>query len=415
MNAHSPHAAEQAGLSAPQLERIGDAIQSRYIDNGRLVGAQALVARRGHVAYQVSLGQMDRERGRPMAEDAIFRIYSMTKPVTSLAMMMLLERGLFQLNDPITSVLPEFSGQRVWTAGEGEDMQTEALVRPVTFRDLLRHTAGLTYGGGLQRLGIPGDLHPVERAYQAAKVSQPDKDLDSFIGRIGKTPLRYQPGEAWMYSLATDVCGAVVQRLSGKRLDIFFQEDIFGPLGMVDTGFHVPAAKADRLTACYQYQKAQPPKLQDDPANSPFLKPPVFLSGGGGLVSTLKDYYRFCEMLRGGGTLDGVRLIGPRTLGLMHANHLPGGKTLSDLALDGFSESGNAGVGFGLGFAMTVDQMATANLGEDDYYWGGVASTIFWVDPWEDLVVIFLTQLIPSSTYPLRAQLKNVAYSAILD
>jgi CubicO group peptidase (beta-lactamase class C family) len=415
MNAHSPQAAEQAGLSAPQLARIGDFIQSRYIDDGRLVGAQALVARRGQVAYQVSLGEMDRERGRPMAEDAIFRIYSMTKPVTSLAMMMLFERGLFQLNDPITSVLPEFSSQRVWTAGEGEDMQTEALARPVTFRDLLRHTAGLTYGGGLQRLGIPGDLHPVERAYQTAKVSQPDKDLDSFIVRIGKTPLRYQPGEAWMYSLATDVCGAVVQRLSGKRLDVFFQQDIFGPLGMVDTGFHVPAAKADRLTACYQYQRGQPPKLQDDPANSPFLKPPVFLSGGGGLVSTLKDYHRFCEMLRGGGTLDGVRLIGPRTLGLMHANHLPGGKTLSDLALDGFSESGNAGVGFGLGFAMTVDQMATANLGEDDYYWGGVASTIFWVDPWEDLVVILLTQLIPSSTYPLRAQLKNVAYSAILD
>jgi CubicO group peptidase (beta-lactamase class C family) len=407
---------EIAGLSTERLARIGEHLQRSYIDPGKLVGAQVLVARHGEVAYRQSLGQMDRERDRPMADDAIVRLYSMTKPITSLALMMLYERGLFQLNDPAIKILPELADQRVWLAGEGEAMITEPQARPITMRDLLRHTAGLSYGGVLQTLGIPFPLSPVDKAYIAAGVRQDvNETLDDFIAKLGRTPLRYQPGGAWMYSLATDVCGALVQRLSGKPFDVFLREEIFEPLGMTDTGFYARPKKADRLAACYQRTPTALAALQDDPANSPYLTPPAFISGGGGLVGTLSDYHRFCECLRRGGELDGARLIGPRTLALMHRNHLPGGKSLSDLALDGFSETGNAGIGFGLGFAMTVDQIVSGALGQDDYYWGGAASTLFWVDPVEDLVAIFLTQLLPSSTYAIRPWLRNMVYSAIVD
>jgi CubicO group peptidase (beta-lactamase class C family) len=407
---------EIAGLSTARLARIGEHLQQTYIDPGKLIGAQVLVARHGEVAYRQSLGRMDRERERPMAEDAIMRLYSMTKPVTSVALMMLFERGLFQLNDPATNILPELADQTVWLSGEGEAMITEPRVRPMTIRDLMRHTAGLSYGGVLQTLGIPFPLSPVDKAYIAAGVRQdPAETLDDFVAKLGRTPLRYQPGAAWMYSLSSDVCGALVQRLSGKPFDVFLREEIFEPLGMIDTGFYAPPEKADRLAACYQRTPDALAALQDDPATSPYLTPPAFISGGGGLVGTLSDYHRFCECLRRGGELDGVRLLGPRTLALMHRNHLPGGKRLSDLALDGFSETGNAGVGFGLGLAMTLDPLVSGALGQDDYYWGGAASTIFWVDPVEDLVAIFLTQLLPSSTYPIRPQLRNMVYSAIVD
>ena len=409
-------AQEIAGLSTTRLARIGEHLQRSYIDPGKLVGAQVLVARHGQVAYRQSLGRMDRERERPMADDAIMRLYSMTKPITAVALMMLYERGLFQLNDPAIKILPELANQQVWLSGEGEAMITEPQVRLITIRDLLRHTAGLSYGGVLQTLGVPFPLSALDKAYIAAGVRQdPAETLDDFIGKLGRTPLRFQPSSAWMYSLATDVCGALVQRLSGKPFDVFLKEEIFEPLGMTDTGFHVPPEKVDRFAACYQNTPTTLAALQDDPTTSPYLTPPAFISGGGGLVGTLADYHRFCEALRRGGELDGVRLLGPRTLALMHRNHLPGGKSLSALALDGFSEAGNAGVGFGLGLAMTLDQMAAGTLGEHDYYWGGAASTIFWVDPAEDLVAIFLTQLLPSSTYALRPQIRNMVYAAIVD
>jgi CubicO group peptidase (beta-lactamase class C family) len=407
---------EIAGLSTARLARIGEHLQQAYVEPGKLVGAQVLVARHGEVAYRQTLGRLDRERDRPMVEDAIVRLYSMTKPVTSVALMMLYERGLFQLNDPAIKILPELADQQVWLAGEGDAMITEPQVRPMTIRDLMRHTAGLSYGGVLQTLGIPFPLDPVDKAYIAAGVRQdPAETLDDFVAKLGRTPLRYQPGAAWMYSLSTDVCGALVQRLSGKPFDVFLKEEIFEPLGMTDTGFHTPPEKVDRFAACYQRTPDALAALQDDPHDSPYLQPPAFISGGGGLVGTLTDYYRFCECLRRGGELEGVRVIGPRTLALMHRNHLPGGKSLSDLALDGFSETGNAGVGFGLGLAVTLDQLASGALGQGDYYWGGAASTIFWVDPAEDLIAIFLTQLLPSSTYAIRPQIRNMVYSAIVD
>ncbi len=408
--------AMNGGLSFNRLERITDLLESGYVEPGKIAGCQALVARHSHVAYSRSFGSMDLGRGKTWADDTVVRIYSMTKPVVSVALMMLFERGLFQIDDPVSKVLPEWSEQRVWVSGAGEAMETVAPERPVSFRDLLSHTAGLTYGGLLDSVGAPGSSHPVDEAYKALRIRRDGaEDLDSFIAKLGRVPLRYQPGRRWMYSLATDVCGALVQRLSGKRLDVFLQEEVFEPLGMKDTGFHVRAENLERFAACYTRRADKTLAQQNDPRASPYLSPPTFLSGGGGLVSTMENYRRFCEMLRRGGELDGARILGPRTLAFMIRNHLPGGASLGELALDGFSEVMPAGIGFGLGFAMTVDGVRAGSPSEGDYFWGGAASTIFWVDPREDLIVIFLTQLLPSSTFNFRGQLRSLVYAAIED
>jgi CubicO group peptidase (beta-lactamase class C family) len=404
------------GMSASRLDRISELLETSYIEPNKIAGCQALVARRGEVAYSQSFGRMDLARDKPWRDDTVVRIYSMTKPVVSLALMMLWERGLFQLDEPVARVLPEWAEQRVWLSGEGEAMVTAAPKKPVTFRQLLSHTAGLTYGGLLEQFGAPPSVHPVEKAYKALRVRRdPAEDLDAFVAKLGQVPLLYQPGEQWMYSLATDVVGALVQRISGKPLDRFLRDEIFDPLRMVDTGFSVAPANVDRFAACYSWTASKTLALSDDPQTSAYLNDPVFLSGGGGLVSTLGDYHRFCEMLRRGGELDGVRLIGPRTLSLMTGNHLKNKASLAELALDGFSETTPAGIGFGLGFAMTTDAIRAGSPSKDDYYWGGAASTLFWVDPSEDLVVIFLTQLMPSTTFNFRGQLKNIVYAAIED
>ncbi|WP_174299794.1 serine hydrolase [Caulobacter sp. S45] len=404
-----------AGLSTARLERITELLNTHYVDPGRIAGCQILVARHGEVAYSRSLGLMDRERAKPWADDTVARIYSMTKPIASVALMMLWERGLFQIDEPVAKVLPEWRDLKVWVSGESEAMRTEAPHRPVSFRDLLSHTSGLTYGTLLETLGAPASRDPVIAAYKALKVRmEPDEDLDAFVAKLGRLPLRYQPGQQWMYSLATDVIGALVQRLSGKPFDVFLQEEVFNPLGMVDTGFHVRQENVDRFAACYARRADKTPVLQDDPQASPYLHPPVFLSGGGGLVSTMADYHRFCEMLRRGGKLDGERIIGPRTLAFMIRNHLAGGKSLAELSIDSFSETTPAGVGFGLGFAMTTDGVRAGTPSEGDYFWGGAASTAFWVDPVQDLVVIFLTQLLPSTSFNFRGQLRSLVYSAIV-
>jgi CubicO group peptidase (beta-lactamase class C family) len=331
-----------------------------------------------------------------------------------VALMTLWERGAFQLDDPIHKAFPEFAEPKVWVSGRGEEMQTEAARRPISYRDVLTHTAGLTYGGILQEIGIPGEEDPIDAAYRALTIRRdPAETLEAFMGKIAKAPLKYHPGEKWMYSLATDVVGALVERLSGRSLDRFLDEEILQPLGMKETGFHVRPDQADRFAACYGRGEDKKLKVVDGVAKSPFLQPPAFLSGGGGLVSTMGDYHRFCEMLRRGGELDGERIIGSRTLDLMTENHLPGGGDLTALAIDSFSETMPKGVGFGLGFAMTVDGVRAGSASEGEFYWGGAASTAFWVDPFEDLVVIFLTQLIPSTTYNFRGQLRNLVYAAI--
>ncbi len=405
-----------AGLSTSRLERITELLQTQYVDPGKIAGCQTLVARHGEVAYSRSLGLRDIARATPWSDDTVVRIYSMTKPIVSVALMMLWERGLFQIDDPVTKVLPEWREQQVWVSGEGEAMVTEPPHRPVSFRDILSHTSGLTYGSLLETVGISGARHPVDAAYAALKVRmERDEDLDLFVAKLGALPLRYQPGRQWMYSLATDVAGALVQRISGRRLDVFLQEEILGPLGMVDTAFQVRPENVDRFAACYGRRADKTTVLQDDPQRSPYLKQQVFLSGGGGLVSTVADYHRFCEMLRRGGQLDGARIIGPRTLAFMTRNHLIGGQSLAELALDSFSETTPLGVGFGLGFAMTTDGVRAGTPSEGDYFWGGAASTAFWVDPVQDLVVVFLTQLLPSTTFNFRGQLRSLVYSAIVE
>ena len=400
-------APELAGFSAARLARIDEHLLENFVEPQKIPGCQVLVARRGHVAHFSALGLMDIERGRPMADDTIFRIYSMTKPITSIALMQLYERGLFQLNDPVHRVVPEWRDARVWVSGEGDAMETRAPDRPITFRDMLCHTAGLSYGA---------TRHPVDKVYRDLQIRRGEGEtLSSFVDKLTQVPLHYSPGERWMYSYATDVCGHLVEALSGMTLDRYFQSHVFEPLGMTDTAFHVDPGRVERFAANYQRRADKTLALIDDPMASSYAAPPAFLSGGGGLVGTTADYLRFCDMLRCGGILDGQRIIGSRTLRMMTRNHLAGGRDLTEMAIGAFSETAYEGTGFGLGFATTLSEVAAGQLGEGDYFWGGAASTIFWVDPREDLVVIFMTQLMPSATFNFRGQLKNIVYGAIED
>lgn len=403
--------AEKAGLNPSRLETISRHLMDSYISPGKISGCQVMVSRHGVPAYFRSFGQMDMERNKPVQEDTIFRIYSMTKPITSVALMMLFEEGRFQLNDPVSRFIPSWKGQQVWISGDGDDMETREPASPMTMRHVLSHTSGLTYGTGL----FPSE-HPVDKFYDKVGVNRDaGETIESFAEKLSTVPLRYDPGTQWCYSLATDVCGCLVEFISGVPFGQFLQERIFDPLGMTDTFFVVPEEKLGRLAANYGRRADKTLKLLDDPMNSLYANPNRFPSGGGGLASTTADYGRFCEMLRGGGQLEGQRIIGDRTLKLMHRNHLPNGTDLGSIAMGSFSETAYDGVGFGLGFASTLDDVAAGTIGAGDYYWGGAASTIFWVDPVEDMFVIFMTQLMPSATFNFRGQIKNIIYGAIED
>ncbi len=400
---------KEAGFDPDRLDRITQHLERNYIEPGKIVGCQVLVSRHGIPAYYGSFGCADRERSAPMRDDTIFRIYSMSKPITSVALMTLYEQGHFQLNDPVSRVIPEWRDMRVWVSGSGTEMETEPVEQPMTFRHVLSHTGGLSYGWS---------DHPVDRAYirEGVNRQRDGETLRGMIEKMANVPLFYQPGRSWLYSLSTDVCGYLVEAISGKPFDQYLQETIFDPLRMTDTSFHVTPDRVPRFAANYQREPDKSLKLIDDPERSTYLAKPTFFSGGGGLTSTTADYYRFVEMLRRGGELDGARVIGPRTLRLMTQNHLAGGASdLSSMALGAFSETAYDGVGFGLGFAMTLSEVAAGGLGAGDYYWGGAASTIFWVDPNEDMTAIFMTQLMPSATFNFRGQLKNIVYSAIVD
>ncbi|MEI6400858.1 MAG: serine hydrolase [Actinomycetota bacterium] len=405
---------DAAGFDAARLDRIATHLNSRYIAPGKIAGCEVAVGRHGHLAYHASLGLRDRERATPLGDDTIYRIFSMTKPIVSIALMQLFEQGMFQLDDPVARVVPSWRNHRVWVSGRGDEMVTEAARRPVSFRDLLSHTSGLTYGGVLPGMG---DQHPIDEIYRGLQIrsSGVPTTMAEFMDKLGQVPLRFQPGTAYMYSLATDACGALVEMMSGQSLPEYLREHILGPLGMHDTAFQVAPDKANRFAANYARNPDKTTTLLDDPATSAYLRPPAFVSGGGGLTGTLADYTRFCEMLRRRGELDGHRIIGPRTLSLMRMNHLPGGKDLAALDVELLTQYGNVGVGFGLGFASTIDQVATGALTRGDFYWGGAASTAFWVDDVEDLWVVFMTQLMPSGTFDFRGQLRSLVYSAIVD
>ncbi len=398
---------KDTGMCGNRLENLTEHINRNYIDPGKIAGCQILVSRHGSPAYSRSFGMMDIESKKAMAEDAIFRIYSMSKPMTSVALMQLFEKGYFQLNDPVSRFIPAWKDQEVYISGEGDNLQTRKPDNPMTFRHLLSHSGGLSYGN---------TTHPVDEVYKTQKVNRrTGETLETFVNKLAKVPLMYDPGTAWMYSLSTDVCGYLVEVISGKPFDVYLKENIFEPLGMADTAFFVDGSKADRLTSNYQRNADKTLGVFDAAARSTYLKEPTFFSGGGGLTSTTADYYKFTEMLRMGGQLGESRVLGPRTLQLMTQNHLPDGKDLTQLAIGNFSETTNEGVGFGLGFAMTLGEVKTGSPGVGDFYWGGAASTIFWVDPVDDLVVIFMTQLMPSGTFNFRGQLKNIIYASITD
>jgi CubicO group peptidase (beta-lactamase class C family) len=346
--------------------------------------------------------------GRPIDADTIYRIYSMTKPVTSVAAMMLFEEGALRLDHEVYRYIPEFQDVLVM----GEDGQLQKPARAMTVRDLFLHTSGLTYSFIVQT--------PVDALYRQRKLeySTWKGDLKSFCEALAQAPLVFSPGDRWNYSNSTDVLGRVVEVASGMSLDRFFQTRIFGPLGMKDTGFHVPAESIDRLMACYARNPDTGVISQADApgAASRYASAPNVFSGGGGLASTIGDYFRFCLMLAGGGELDGVRILSPKTLEFMTMNHLPGNKTLKDMGDKTFSESRMDGSGFGLGWAVTTDVVATTQPGSvGTYSWGGMASTFFWIDPVEDIIAIQMTQLMPSGAYPIRPQLQQLVYAAIDD
>ena len=405
-----------AGLSTERLGRIDSLLQQRYIEPGKIAGALTLVARRGEIAHFFALGEMDAERGKPMRQDTIFRIYSMSKPITSVALMTLYEEGHFQLDQPVHDFIPAWSELGVWRTGAHPNFTTTHPVRPMTVRDLLSHQSGLTYGFHLR--------HPVDAAYRALAIMNrpgdlalPDDTLAETAAKLAEVPLLFSPGTAWNYSVSTDMCGYLVEVISGNAFDAYLQDRLFGPLGMVDTGFHVPDEKLDRFAACYAPTPEGGRELQDDPETSAYRRPPRLLSGGSGLVSTADDYFRFCQMLLHGGELDGARILSRKTIDLMTLNHLPGGQDLAAVAPPGlFSEAAMAGTGFGLGFSVLFDlsrAQITGSVGQ--YAWGGAASTAFWIDPVEEVVVVFLTQLRPSSTYPFRRELQVLVNAALVD
>src|SRR2546422_1702222 len=416
-----PASPESAGMSKAALDRLENHLKQRYVDAGRFPGTQLLIYRRGKVVHSTVQGFADLERKAPVKDDTIFRIYSMTKPLTSVAFMMLVEEGRVALDEPVHKYIPEWKNLGVFVAGTHPAFLTGPPARPMLIVDLLRHTSGLTYGFQ-QRSNV-------DAAYREMKIGEVVKagTLQSMIDELAKIPLEFSPGEAWNYSVSTDVIGYLIGKISGKPFEQFLKQRIFDPLDMNDTGSFVPAGKVHRFAACYS---AEPQggvtlhatdrkgslTLQDDPTKSSFLSPPSFVSGGGGLCSTAADYLTFCRTLINGGELGGVRLIGPKTLALMTSNHLPGGADLPAMSRSLFSEAAYNGIGFGLGFAVTMNPAQTLIAGSPgEFNWGGAATTSFFIDPVEELIMIFMTQVLPSSAYPLRRELRTMVYAAITD
>ncbi|UIJ47406.1 beta-lactamase family protein [Sphingomonas cannabina] len=399
---------EDHGFDRARLARIDALLDERYVASGKLPHAQILIARDGEIVHFASLGAA-REGGAPVDETSLFRIASMTKPITSIAFMMLVEEGKVALDTPVHHILPEFKGIGVYDGGGGGvPFVTKPTAEPMRMVDLLRHTSGLTYGFQ--------NRSNVDAAYRASKLEAwyDNLDLDGFVAALAKLPLEFSPGEAWNYSVSTDVLGAVVQRIAGKPLPEVFRERIFAPLGMDDTFFQVPADKLHRLTDCYTFVPDKGRIMYDRGEESAWARPQTLTSGGGGLVSSALDYHRFCRMCLNGGELDGVRLVSRKTIELMTLNHLPGKSDLATMSRSLFSETQNAGTGFGLGFAVTQDvakSMIPGSVGE--YYWGGMFSTAFFIDPVERVTMVFMTQMSPSNTYPIRRELKTLIYSAL--
>jgi len=402
-------APDQVGLSAARLDRITKWMQ-RWVDSGQLPGMTVAIMRKRELAYAHTHGKADVERNKPMRPDTIVRIYSMTKPLTSTAIMMLYEEGHFQLDDPISKFIPGFKNPRVYAGGSRGKIDSVPAEREINFRDLLSHTSGLTYGFM--------ESNPVDALYRAKEggvdFQTATTSLKEVVDRLATFPLITQPGKAWNYSVATDVLGRLVEVISGEAFEKFLVEKVIKPLGMGDTDFFVPDSKHERFAANYQAGPGGKLEVIDDPAKSPYLQPRKVNSGGGGLVSTASDYLRFCKFMLNKGELDGVRLLGRKTVELMTMNHLKG--DMADMGMPRWSESTAEGVSFGLGFSVMINPAKAHIVGSPgEFAWGGAASTAFWCDPVEDMAVVLLTQLMPSSTYPIRRELRILSYGAIVD
>jgi CubicO group peptidase (beta-lactamase class C family) len=404
----------EAGFAADRLHRLDDNF-ARYVDDGRLAGWLLAISRHGKLVHVSHYGHRDREAGLEVTPDTLWRIYSMTKPVTSVAAMMLYEEGRLELTDPVSKFIPAFGNVRVFTGGSDQRPVTVPATEPVRVHHLLTHTSGLTYG--FHR------THPVDGMYRAAGFElgdPPGVTLEQACDIWAGLPLLFQPGTEWNYSVATDVLGRVVEVASGQRLDEFFAQRILEQLGMTDTSFGARPDDLPRLAALYGRGALDGKATRMDGLGAAARKQPVMLSGGGGLVSTAADYHRFMQMLlpradSPAGELDGVRLLSPRTIAYMTRNHLPGNQDLAHFGRPLNAESPQAGTGFGLGFAVVIDPVpAEVVCSEGELSWGGAASTAFWLDPAEELTVSFFTQLIPSSAHPLRPQLRQLVYQALL-
>ncbi len=390
-------------MDESRLQRIGHHLRTRYIEPGKIAGAQVAVVRGGVLGYFESFGRQDRERDVPVASDAIWRLYSMTKPITGVAMMTLYERAHFQLDDAVERWIPEWKNMTVREPDPNHGSRVMPAHRPPTIRDILTHTSGIGYAEGNE------DLVLGQRDWLAGH------DLESMSKAFGGWPLRFQPGSHWLYSHGMDIAARLVEIMSGLAYDEYLRTAIFEPLGMTDTDFWVPADKVERFAANYGRNSRKELVLMDDPTTSAYLRKPKLFNGGGGLVGTTADYARFCTMLANGGELDGRRVLSRKTIELMTSNHLPNDVEVADLALPmGYGEVGFAGNGFGLTVAVSKGPEATGVVGSrGEFMWGGAASTAFWVDPAEQLAVVFMTQLMPSGTFDFRNQLKALVYGAL--
>jgi CubicO group peptidase (beta-lactamase class C family) len=401
-----------AGMDPAALDRINVHLSRSYIDSGKIAGCITAVARHGHVAHFSCLGVADRERQVPVSDDTIWRIYSMTKPITGVALMTLYERGYFQLSDPVHRFIPSWRDQKVAIRQGDGTLELVEPQRPVSVRDVMMHMAGLGYGPGNADLdfGTPGESGRV-------RAPRSDASLEALCERLATEPLRFQPGTKWLYSFGTNVCARLVEIISNTPYDDYLKQNVFEPLGMPDTGFYVPDRDIGRFAANYGRNSRRELVLIDDPVESAYRRRPTMLSGGGGLVSTAPDYLRFCQMLANGGELDGQRVLGRKTVEFMASNHLPGGGELSEFALTGsYGEVGFNGMGFGLTVAVGLGPVRTQVIGSaGEFMWGGAASTSFFIDPAEEMIVLFMTQLMPSATFNFRGQLKTLVYPAIED
>ncbi|MBT8395590.1 MAG: beta-lactamase family protein [Gemmatimonadetes bacterium] len=395
----APATPEDVGMSSERLTLLHDAMQG-LVDEGRLAGITTMIARSGRIADFQTYGFRDMAAGDSMTEDAIFRIFSMSKPITGVALMMLHEEGKFRLSDPVRRYIPELADMMVAASWGPDGPVLEDADRPMTIRDLMTHTAGLAYG--------IGDPHPADRLYARSGVLDMSGTLEDMIDKLAGLPLRFQPGTQWSYSISVDVQGYLVEVLSGQPFDEFLQERVFDPLGMEDTGFHVPAESHGRFAQVYFYDDegnlTPPPESDNAIVSMQFLEPATFFSGGGGLVSTTMDYMRFCQMLLNGGELDGVRLLSPTTVDMIRTNHLP--REMGEYA---------PGQGFGLDFSVVLDPVEAGSVSGGEYFWGGAAGTWFWIDPVEDLIFVGMIQQFGGRVPDVRSLSRQLTYAAITE